>query len=97
MFAHADFQNADDRPDAHDASKGVDHSSRRGSLEDSLPPFTEAAAEAAAAAAARSGKGQHIQQLDNDYADFSSAAAEEATKGAAEVGWYVTECVPAGC
>lgn len=44
MFVDCHSQNADDPPDAHDPSKGIDHQSRRGSLEEPLPP---AAAEVA--------------------------------------------------
>lgn len=97
VSAHADFRNADDLPGEHDPSKGVDHHSRRGSLEE---PVTAAAAAQPSETAdvsspvdrpsssRQSGSTEEIERGTSYY------AADEGLEDDAEVCCFVT--VPAG-
>eukprot|EP00878_Enallax_costatus_P005040 GHUV01005300.1.p1 GENE.GHUV01005300.1~~GHUV01005300.1.p1 ORF type:complete len:247 (+),score=58.91 GHUV01005300.1:197-937(+) len=69
---------SDDRPDAHDPSKGIDHQSRRGSLEEPLP----AAAADVASSSAEPGKLQDGRLTDIEQKTSYYAADEDTEDGA---------------
>lgn len=85
VFAHLDFQSADDKPNAHDASKGVDRQSRRGSLEEPLPPAA-APVQPSSLPAKEASQNQDDDRNANLEQKTSYYAADDETEDGAEVG-----------